>query len=37
MKPGIYRDKDGKSVVVARTEGGYVLRYSDGTTVAVKR
>lgn len=35
MREGTYRDRNGQLVTVRRAETGYVIRYSDGHTIAI--
>lgn len=35
MRPGTYRDKDGKIVVVKRTATGYTIKHADGRVTVI--
>lgn len=35
LTDGLYRDKDGQTASVRRTVTGYLIRYSDGRTIAL--
>ena len=36
MRDGTYRDQNGQLVTVRRAETGYVIRYGDGRTIAIR-